>query len=101
EDERHALAGAGVAPPADESSDEVALVGSVRRCVTGEEHHRPRDVEAEPMQQRLVLARRAAAVVDVSLWPAGDDDPSEVDAVVADEILAHRLVLDDVAVEVR
>ena len=53
------------------------------------------------MQKPLVLARGAPTVVDVGLRPAGDDDPSGVDGVVADEILAHGLVLDDVAVEVR
>ena len=58
-------------------------------------------VESEPLEERVVLGPRPAAKVEVGLGPAGDDDTARIDAVELLQIFAHRLVLDDVEVEVR
>ncbi len=100
-DKRVALRRTALAPPADQPFDELALERRVVRRVAGEEDEGPRGVEPEPREQGGVLLTRTAAVIDVGLRPARDRDLRRVDRVVALELAAHRLVLDDVEVEVR
>src|SRR4029079_15052135 len=58
-------------------------------------------VEPETADNAVVLLAQALTLEHVSLRPAGHDDSSGVDAVIADEIVAHHVVLDDVAAQVR
>ena len=59
---------------------------------------RARRIEPERAEEALVLLARPTPGVDVGLRPARDDDAFRRDLVVADEVVAHRLVLDDVRV---
>ena len=101
EEEREALVRARLLPPREQALDEPSLVGRVVGRVAGEQHERLLRVEVVAPQKLRVSLPGPAAMVDVGLRPAGDRDPRRIDAVVANEVRAHDLVLHDVEVEVR
>ena len=101
--ERGATAGraSGCLPPVDHARDEPVLERRVGGRVPHDDDERRRRIEPERAEKALVLAPRPPPCVDVGLRPAAHHDALRPDAVVAREVVAHRLVLDDVGVAER
>ena len=86
-------------PPVDEPIDELPLVGRVRRRVPHHHHDRPGRVEIQRAQKLVVFRPRTLAVKDVCLRPARHDDAPFVDVVIADEVVAHHDVLNEIPLQ--
>ena len=88
-------------PPADEPLHEAILEGRVRRRVPHDDDERKCRIEPVRDDEAVEFLPSSRARVDVRLRPAGDHDPLRRDVVIADEIVSHRGVLDDVDVAER